>query len=458
MSVMITFSNGSLIIKGEKNLLEQLEDYAEFDQRIGCYRAEAYRYSDIILTLRALKIEHVDNASAFSKLDVKITFQHQPRQHQKDALKAWISSKYRGVISMPTGSGKTYFAMLAMAYIKRTTMIVVPTIDLLHQWASLLERNFATKIGMLGGGSKEHGEITVATYDSAQLHMEYCGNRYGLIIFDECHHLPSPGYRLAASMSIAPYRIGLTATPDDDLERKKITDELIGPIVYQLHIDRLKGNILANYKINRIYLHLTDEEQIRYDTNRSKYLSFVRSCGIDFNKENSWREFIYKCAVSNEGKEAFTSYMEQKAIARNAIAKIKTLWELIKKHKNEQMIIFTADNNTAYKIGETFFLPVITHSTKAIERKNFLDKFRNGKYPIIVTSKVLNEGVDVPNASIGVVISGSASIREHVQRLGRILRAKDNKGKAILYELITYNTSEMNVSERRGQHRAYIMT
>ena len=102
-----------------------------------------------------------------------------------------------------------------------------------------------------------------------------------------------------------------------------------------------------------------------------------------------------------------------------------------------------------------FCLPVITHKTKAAERKDFLDAFRNGDYPVLVTSKVLNEGVDVPEANVGVVFSGSGSIREHIQRLGRILRRTANGKQAVLYELVSAGTSEMSVSERRRNNRAY---
>ena len=98
--------------------------------------------------------------------------------------------------------------------------------------------------------------------------------------------------------------------------------------------------------------------------------------------------------------------------------------------------------------------PVLTHHTKVVERKEMLDFFRNGKYPVLISSKVLNEGVDVPEASVGIIVSGSGSIREHVQRLGRILRAGEGK-QALLYELISAGTSEESVSQRRREHRAY---
>jgi superfamily II DNA or RNA helicase len=72
----------------------------------------------------------------------------------------------------------------------------------------------------------------------------------------------------------------------------------------------------------------------------------------------------------------------------------------------------------------------------------------------VATSKVLNEGVDIPEANVAIVISGSASVREHVQRLGRILRRRDGK-RAVLYELVTVGTSETFTSARRRDHSAY---
>ena len=97
---------------------------------------------------------------------------------------------------------------------------------------------------------------------------------------------------------------------------------------------------------------------------------------------------------------------------------------------------------------------MITHKTKAAERKEFLDRFRDGTYTVIVTSKVLNEGVDVPEASVGIVVSGSGSTREHVQRLGRILRSAKGK-QAELFELVSQGTGEYYTSERRRSNRAY---
>ena len=144
----------------------------------------------------------------------------------------------------------------------------------------------------------------------------------------------------------------------------------------------------------------------------------------------------------------------QREIARAGKGKLDLLWQLINEHSQERILIFTADNQTAYQIGQRFRLPVLTHHTKIAERRSLLDAFRKGDLPVLVTSKILNEGVDVPEASVGIVVSGSGSIREHVQRLGRILRPAAGK-QAVLYELISAGTSESYVSERRRHHRAY---
>jgi superfamily II DNA or RNA helicase len=98
--------------------------------------------------------------------------------------------------------------------------------------------------------------------------------------------------------------------------------------------------------------------------------------------------------------------------------------------------------------------PAITHQTKVKGRKLVLERFHAGTYPYLVTSQVLNEGVDVPAASVGIILSGTGSVREHVQRLGRLLRKYGEK-QAVLYEVVARGTAEEFTSERRRQHHAY---
>ena len=423
--VTVRFDRGTLLVVGCDQSLKDVLPYLIYDARVKCYRAEAYHYAPIVLSLHRNKIPYTDNAKQFEKLSLTLHSKFSPRDHQVKALEAWKTKSGRGVVVMPTGSGKSYLAMLAMIHIQRSTLIIVPTIDLMHQWGSQLETFFKCEIGMLGGGSRDIRDITVSTYDSAVIHMEFMGNKFGFIIYDECHHLPSEMNKIAASMCVAPYRLGLSATPDRDDGGEKELFRLVGDLAYTIHIDELEGHILAPYDTRQVVLPLHEDEEEEYTATRKIYTDFLRANGISFESKNDWSRFIIMCATRPNGRDVLRAFHRQKHIAQSGRSKFEKTWEIIREHCGERIIIFTADNDTAYKLGREFFLPVLTHQTKGSERKEFLDKFRNGEYSVLVTSKVLNEGVDVPEASVGIIVSGSGSIREHVQRLGRILRAKD---------------------------------
>ena len=130
------------------------------------------------------------------------------------------------------------------------------------------------------------------------------------------------------------------------------------------------------------------------------------------------------------------------------------LEDLLVRHANDRVLIFTADNATVYEIARRYLIPAMTNQTKPKERKAILANFHSGAFNAVVTCQVLNEGVDVPAAGVGVVLSGTGSATENVQRLGRILRKYGDK-QAVLYEVIAKNTAEEFVSDRRRQHRAF---
>src|SRR5439155_22469832 len=117
------------------------------------------------------------------------------------------------------------------------------------------------------------------------------------------------------------------------------------------------------------------------------------------------------------------------------------------------ILIFPHDNATVYKISRRFLVPVVTHQTKTKERREVLLRFNNGTFPIVATSRVLNEGVNVPEANIAIILSGSATVREHVQRLGRILRKSPDK-EPLPYEVVPRGTVEAFAPNRRRQERA----
>lgn len=454
----IVFSSGTLeLFTGKETPLPScLEGIFKADPRTGTYRARGCDYAAAVMALRLNRIPFADETAAYDlEGDWHLKEKLIPRPHQKLALERWQDAGGKGIAALPTGSGKTILAVMAIAAIQRPAVILVPTIDLLTQWTAVLERFFTLPVGMLGGGSREIRTLTVCTYDSAVLNMEFIGNRFGLLIADECHHLPAPETRLGASMCIAPYRLGLSATPELPEDRLSVMKELLGEIVCQVNIDELEGKVLSPYEVKHWEIPLDPAEYELYRNARQYYLDFIRRNRIDFRQESGWSRFLSLAGRSPEGRLAFRAFLDQRRLARGGEAKLRALWEILRHHAGERIIVFTADNSAAYELGRRFALPVMTHLTKASERKEFLEKFRDGSYPVLVTNRVLNEGVDVPAAAVGVVLAGTGSVREHVQRLGRVLRAAPGKSQAVLYELVSAGTSEESVSSRRRSHRAY---
>jgi len=161
-----------------------------------------------------------------------------------------------------------------------------------------------------------------------------------------------------------------------------------------------------------------------------------------------------EAARGNEGRLAFKAWQRSRGLLQGADAKGRVLADLLRQHAENRVLVFTNDNATVYEISRRLLLPAITHQTDLKERQQLLKDFASGELPVLVTSRVLNEGVDIPSADVAIVLSGTQTVREHVQRLGRILRKQEGK-QAILYELIAENTVEERQSERRRDHVAY---
>jgi superfamily II DNA or RNA helicase len=296
--------------------------------------------------------------------------------------------------------------------------------------------------------------LTAATYDSAHLHIETLGARFGLVVFDECHHLPSAAYALSAEGAIAPFRLGLTATPErtDGADQRLV--ELVGKTVYRRDIQDLRGLYLASYNVVRRQVELAPEERAAYDEARATYRGFVEAHGVRMSSPGGWQQFLMLASRSTEGRAAFAAWRAQRRIALQSRAKLAVLETLLAAHRDDPMLIFTADTDTVYRISRQYLIPALTHETPGPERKRLIEAFNAGQLRALVTARVLNEGVDLPSAQVGVVLAGSATVREHVQRLGRLLRKHGDK-EAVLYEVITTGTAEESVSERRREHGAY---
>lgn len=273
----------------------------------------------------------------------------------------------------------------------------------------------------------------------------------------------------------APYRLGLTATyPHQDNFRSPyakakasaseqlqlfeaidpndpvgLLNELVGPVVYRKQIDELTGEQLAEYRTQRIRVDLYADEKKAYETAYATYLGYVYDNRLrETHGSGWWHELTRRSAFEFEARRAKVAELKWKNLIQQAQGKLDILDRLLREHCQQSMLIFTAHNRFAYRIARQHLIPVITHQTKAAERKAILDNFRQGIYRAIVTTKVLNEGIDVPEAKIAVILGGSANDREYVQRLGRVLRKQGN-AEAVLYEVIVRNTADEQIAKRR---------
>jgi superfamily II DNA or RNA helicase len=450
----LVFVAGTLELRGVPETFGGLPAVCRWDVRSGCFRAPASAYAPLVLALKELAVELDDQARKYVELDFGIRALREPRPFQTEALEALRRAKGRGIVVLPTGAGKSHLALMAIDKWRRSTLVVAPTLDLVRQWYDLLRTNFGVDVGVVGGGEYSLHPLTVTTYDSAYLHMENLGNRFGFIVFDECHHLPAEAYCLAAQQSLAPFRLGLTATLERADGREALLTSLVGPVVYRKEIIELSGEYLADYDTECVALKLSPSERAEYEAERAVYTGFLRSQGIRMSNPQGWMEFVQRSSRGAAGRRAMQAYRRQRELALAAPAKLEYLELLLHVHRRDLTLVFTQDNATAYEISRRFLVPVITHQTKVSERSEILQRFGKGEYGVVVTSKVLNEGVDVPEANVAVIISGSASVREHVQRLGRILRQREGK-RARLYELVSANTTETSTSDRRRDHAAY---
>jgi superfamily II DNA or RNA helicase len=452
--IELRFEEGTLVVIGP-DAHAPIPEPLVYDPRVARWRAPAHAYRALLTILIRAGYKVEDNARGYEELaQAAIIDPPDPYPHQRDAIEAWVAAGRRGVVVLPTGAGKTYVAQLAIQHVQRTALVIVPTIDLLHQWSTVLQRAFGQEIGLIGGGYHELRPITVSTYDSACIHMDRLGHRFGLLIFDEVHHLPGELYRQAALSSIAPFRLGLTATYERADGKHTVLDELVGPVTFQRSIKELAGDVLATYEVRTVSVQMTQKDLESYNKHREIYRTFLRSHNISMSSPSGWQRFLAATSKSPYGREALDAYHQQKQLALVHQNKLDKIDEILNENKDARIIIFTNDNASVYEISHRYLCPTITHQTPVKERKEVLARFNEGVYSMIVTSKVLNEGVDVPEANVAIILSGSGSIREHVQRLGRILRRREGK-QAKLYELVTENTVETYVSQRRREHDAY---
>ncbi len=439
--IVLRFERGTVVAEGGAI------PFGVRDASNGTYRAPAHMHSVIVKRLASKGVEFRDETDASPPIGpLSTTFEL--RDYQDEALDAWRQAGRRGVVVLPTGAGKTVLALKAIEELGEATLVVVPTLVLVDQWREELEEAFGVDVGVLGGGRRDVRPITVSTYDSASILAPTIGNRFRLLVLDEVHHLPAPSYRRIGFMYTAPYRLGLTATLNKDEGALDATTEMVGELVYESFVDDLAGVHLSEYSIRTVQVPLSEKERLEYDRRYSQYRGYLQRRGIKIRSAKDYQRFVQRTGRDPEARRALLARNRAMDLAQNSSSKVEYLKGLLEENRDEKAIIFTRHNKLVYRVSREMLIPAITHQTPREEREEILDGFKAGRYLRVVTSQVLDEGVNVPDASLAVILSGTGSGRQFIQRLGRVLRKKGDK-RAKLVELVSMGTAETRTSRRR---------
>jgi superfamily II DNA or RNA helicase len=346
----------------------------------------------------------------------------------------------RGLLVMPTGSGKTRVALSAMAATACRTLCLVPTRALLQQWLGELSAAYSGPIGCLGDGQRAVEAVTVSTFESAYRLMPTIGNRFDLLIVDEAHHFGVGVRDEALEMCLAPRRLGLTATPPDAAALHRLS-ELVGPIVYQIGVGDLTGRYLADFDLVVLPLGLNPAERESYDADYRQFSELNRRFR-QLHPHGTWQELVSAASQSPEGRAALAAGRRARRLVSFTRAKARAVGALLARHRSSRVLIFTAENAAAYAIAAEQLIMPITCDIARGEREQALEAFRHGQLRALVSARVLNEGIDVPDADVAIIVGSTFGEREHVQRVGRLLRPAPGK-RALVYELVTAATTEV---------------
>ena len=451
-TVRLRFDRGTILLRaGGKCPLLEATSGVLWDTRVSAFRAPASLYREIVRSLKAKNFEVQDQVRHSWGEAVNYSVP-ELRPYQEAALNAWKEAKGKGVVVLPTGSGKTVIGIAAIALTKRPAIVLVPTRILLEQWRERLREQFRMPIGILGDGKHELAPVMVTTFESAYRYMNWIGNRFQLLIVDEAHHFGAGARDEALEMCIAPYRLGLTATPVTNPEARKRLVELVGREVYEVTVSELTGKYLAPFEHVTVHVDLYPDERESYE----REITLFRTQFEQFSRNypgSRWVDFAIWAKQRPEGKRALLAFRKARRILGASRAKEESLREILEKQTDSKTLIFTPDTGAAYRISRKLLIAAITADIKKKEREEIMKKFKRGLLRSLVSCRVLNEGIDVPDAEVAIILGGNQGEREHIQRIGRCLRPAQDKV-AKVYELVAKNTMEIRHWQRRTESLA----
>ncbi len=402
---------------------------------------------------------------------------------QRECLRAWEKNEYRGIVNVVTGAGKTVFAIAALASLERKypnlqVKVVVPTIPLARQWKEILLHRAPSeewRPGFFGGGVQDDPSRRVMIYIvnsaraalSGHIRRDLSLNRHVLLICDECHHYQSKENRKIFSFvddmgERRPYYhcLGLSATPfgtKDD----QVLQRALGHQIYRYdYNDAAAEGVISPFIVCEVSASFLPEELEKY----VELTDLVQKCLgalLSIHKELkglSRNEFLRKVQrlaseadmdPSDPAAAFLIATYRRKEVSNLAMARVFCALSIIRKLRDtDRVLLFCerieqAQTMAGFLNRELGNCCSIYHSGMSKDaRTRIMEAFRTSQIRLLVSCKCLDEGIDVPDANIAIVLSSSSVSRQRIQRLGRVIRRADNKDAACLYYIYVRESSD----------------
>jgi superfamily II DNA or RNA helicase len=352
-------------------------------------------------------------------------------------------------VSVVTGAGKTLFAEACLADVVADgrvacVVIIVPTLALVDQWyVSLVEdlgvssHDLATYSGEGSPGTPRNINLMVLN-TARRAAPAISGSRRTLLVVDECHRAASPENAKALSGEHVA-TLGLSATPErdyDDLFEAAVAPAL-GPVIYRYDYNRAREDgVIAPFVLINVRFRLGGAEQDRYD-------EYTRKLTIALRRREKG---------DDTDDRIVRLLRERSGVSNRARVRIPLAVRLVERHPSQKVIVFHEEIRSANEIVQLLrergrrAAAYHSHLGPDLRRDN-LRQFRRGQVDALVTCRALDEGVNVPDAAVAVIASGTASTRQRVQRLGRVLRPSAGKENAVIYTLFATDVEERRLRE-----------
>lgn len=352
-----------------------------------------------------------------------------PRGWQIEALSSWEQANHRGIVSVVTGGGKTIFALSCIDRLKPiATLIIVPTAALLEQWWEETASYFGLDLDEInivtGSLHFRLGTINIVVLNTAAKLAGRIKGQECFLIVDECHRAASNHFRSALEIK-AFASLGLSATPERPYD-EGLNDILIpalGPVIYSYdHAAALRDGVIVPFELRNIVFELEEECRVKYDKLTK---AVARSIG----------------KYGAEAEETIALYLRRARVLSLSLNRIRLALKLVASHAERRTLVFHEDIeacNLIHKVlDENGVRSGVYHSRmKLRERAVMLGRYRRGEIDVLVTCRALDEGFNVPETELGIIAASTATRRQRIQRLGRVVRPASGKASAVIYTLV----------------------